>query len=226
MAVGLMTTMLAVFGLMRAVARSEAGNLARPIVAGLAVSSLLVLAAFVVNRNIYDADNYRYLVPLLPALAVGFGAACDGLARRGRAWLACLVALAQAVFMTGALVAWYQGFGWLGPKPSEPSGALFAWLSEHPEVVEVEGSYWDIHPLAFEQRARKGNAGPRFVVMPGQPERFGAGPKTDGARPRWFVVSDRSRLPGPAIAELMRGSRYRFAAQAGRYAIFERTDQP
>ncbi len=32
---------------------------------GLAVSALATLAGFVVNRNIFNSDNYRYLVTLL-----------------------------------------------------------------------------------------------------------------------------------------------------------------
>jgi hypothetical protein len=220
---GLVVSILSAVGLIRVGVRPE-GAPARPIVAGLVASSGLVLVAFIINRNIYDADNYRYLVPLIPAYALGFGAACDRLAARGLGWLAALIAVGHVVVMTGALVSWYQGFGWLEPPRGEASAPLFAWLAEHPDVREVEGSYWDIYPLRFEQVVRDEADGVRFRVMPGQPERFGETPG-DGPRPRWFVVSDRSRLPGPEIARLMRGSQFRLAAQAGRFAIFERNDQ-
>ena len=36
-------------------------------------SALLIVAAFLVNRNIYNSDNYRYLIFLLTPWALGFG---------------------------------------------------------------------------------------------------------------------------------------------------------
>ncbi len=51
---------------------------------GLLISSLAVVAGFVANRNIYNSDNYRYLVLLLVPWAIGFGRLMDGLSRRGQ----------------------------------------------------------------------------------------------------------------------------------------------
>ena len=40
---------------------------------GTVVSALLIVAAFLVNRNIYNSDNYRYLIFLLTPWSLGFG---------------------------------------------------------------------------------------------------------------------------------------------------------
>ena len=40
---------------------------------GTFASALLIVAAFLVNRNIYNSDNYRYLIFLLTPWALGFG---------------------------------------------------------------------------------------------------------------------------------------------------------
>ena len=55
-------------------------------------SALLIVAAFLVNRNIYNSDNYRYLIFLLTPWALGFGLVMSDLTRRGwagrlSAWL-------------------------------------------------------------------------------------------------------------------------------------------
>ena len=47
-------------------------------------SALLIVAAFLVNRNIYNSDNYRYLIFLLTPWALGCGLLLSDLARRGR----------------------------------------------------------------------------------------------------------------------------------------------
>ena len=52
---------------------------------GTLASALLIVAAFLVNRNIYNSDNYRYLIFLLTPWALGFGLSLSDLARRGRA---------------------------------------------------------------------------------------------------------------------------------------------
>ncbi len=57
---------------------------------GTFASALLIVAAFLVNRNIYNSDNYRYLIFLLTPWALGFGLLLSDLARRG--WVARLAA--------------------------------------------------------------------------------------------------------------------------------------
>ena len=54
---------------------------------GMLWSALLIVAAFLVNRNIFNSDNYRYLIFLLTPWSLGFGLVMHDLARRG--WLGC-----------------------------------------------------------------------------------------------------------------------------------------
>ena len=43
------------------------------------LSALLIVAAFLVNRNIFNSDNYRYLIYLLTPWSLGFGLLMSGL---------------------------------------------------------------------------------------------------------------------------------------------------
>ena len=71
---------------------------------------MLIVAAFLVNRNIYNSDNYRYLIFLLTPWALGFGLVLADLARRG--WVgrlsAWLVAALLFEVMTSATFLWYR----------------------------------------------------------------------------------------------------------------------
>lgn len=40
---------------------------------GLAFTGVLTLSAFELNKNIFNADNYRYLVPLMPLMGMTYG---------------------------------------------------------------------------------------------------------------------------------------------------------
>src|SRR5262249_31776014 len=51
---------------------------------GLIISSAAVVVGFIVNRNIFNSDNYRYLVFLIVPWAIGFGRVMDWLSRRGQ----------------------------------------------------------------------------------------------------------------------------------------------
>ena len=51
---------------------------------GVVLSALLIVAAFLVNRNIFNSDNYRYSIYLLTPWSLGFGLLMNDLARRGR----------------------------------------------------------------------------------------------------------------------------------------------
>ena len=44
-----------------------------------------IVAAFLVNKNIYNSDNYRYLIFLLTAWSLGFGLCLDDLSSAGSA---------------------------------------------------------------------------------------------------------------------------------------------
>src|SRR5262249_22773923 len=55
----------------------------RGVAAGTLLSGVLVVAAFLVNRNIYNSDNYRYLTFLLTTWSLGFGLCLDDLWQGG-----------------------------------------------------------------------------------------------------------------------------------------------
>lgn len=148
----------------------------RAIAAGTLLSGLLVVAAFLVNRNIYNSDNYRYLIFLLTPWSLGFGLCLDDLCRRGgRGRLASgLIAASLAAGMTFSTSRWYRDTrhyiddrgvpvrrelpAWsdlvIRPDrrgPDDPPGS-----SERPEgfsipsdVTHVFGGYWDVYRLSF-----------------------------------------------------------------------------
>ena len=55
----------------------------RAVGGGTLLSAAAIAAAFLVNKNIYNSDNYRYLVFLLTPWSLGFGLCLDDLVRRG-----------------------------------------------------------------------------------------------------------------------------------------------
>jgi len=128
----------------------------RAVAAGLLVSAVATLAGFVTNRNIFNSDNYRYLVSLLVPLAVGYGLAMSRVpwpsGWRGVAARTLNVAVFAAL-MTWALWHWYARFGWVDargvPVRAARADPTLAWLGAHPEVTWIEGAYWDVYRLAF-----------------------------------------------------------------------------
>lgn len=127
----------------------------RAIAFGLTISTLATLGGFVVNRNIFNSDNYRYLVTLLVPWTIGFGLFSDWLCRKGRAGGISASALAAvfAVLMTVDLERWYARFGWVDdrgiPVRKSVEDSTLAWLTAHPEVAWIEGGYWDVYRLIF-----------------------------------------------------------------------------
>ncbi len=125
------------------------------------------------NWNIYNSDNYRYLVTLLVPWALGFGLAMERLARRGRGGLAAawLCALVLAGLMTYDSARWYARFGWIDARGRPVRVAAvdpaLEWLDAHPEVKAVTGDYWDVYRLAFLTEGRV-----RGVPLPVFPDRF------------------------------------------------------
>jgi hypothetical protein len=137
---------------------------------GLLVSALLILGAFVVNRNIFNSDNYRYLVYLLTCWALGFGLLANDLARRGLsgrivAWITTGIMLE---LMTSSAFYWYRNtrhyLDFKG-KPiavqAAPWSELMVWRPRQPgranvrvfqvpsDVTHVFGGYWDVYRMAF-----------------------------------------------------------------------------
>jgi hypothetical protein len=134
-------------------------------------SAMLIVAAFLVNRNIFNSDNYRYLIFLLTPWALGFGLVMTDLARRG--WVGRLSALiiAGLLFrvMTGATFLWYRDerryvderaipvrlpvAAW--SKLTVVAGAQRGSSAESsqflvpPDVSHVFGGYWEVYKVSF-----------------------------------------------------------------------------
>jgi hypothetical protein len=125
---------------------------------GLLISSAAMLSAFVVNRNIFNSDNYRYLVLMLIPWALGFGLAAARLAGRSRRGLAGAVAVAAVLggLFTLDAGAWYRRLGWVDDRWAVVHRPLddpaLRWLDEHPEVADFAAGYWDAYRLAFLSR--------------------------------------------------------------------------
>ena len=149
--------------------------------AGLAVMAILTLAAFVVNLNIYNSDNYRYLVTLLVPWSIGFGLGANRLARSGTIGLAAAATIGAVVagISSAETVLWYRGIGWLGAEEQAPPEPMLAWLADHPEVSALYGGYWDVYRISFLTGGKV-----RGVPYPNYPDRFpGLARSFPGGRP-------------------------------------------
>jgi hypothetical protein len=201
---------------------------------GTLLSSILIVAAFLLNRNIFNSDNYRYLIFLLSPWSLGFGLCLDDLSRRGwRGRSACvLIAVLLAGGMTLAAFGWYRDTrhylddrGWPVRKECPPWSELVVlpgrpppgeprpWpiLPERytipPDVTHVFGGYWDAYRLSF-------LSGKRIVGVPYPiyPNRFpgwsaGLGP----GRGKMMIVrpSEESAASKRSAAETSGGRRER-----------------
>lgn len=138
------------------------------------ISALLIIPAFLLNKNVYNSDNYRYLVYLLTPWAMGFGLWFRDLAGRGpaRAIVALVLASIFVEVMTSSVFHWYrdtrhyldeQGRPTVVDHPSWreldvlsvpprgislPAGAIKGY-SIPPDATHVMGSYWDVYRMAF-----------------------------------------------------------------------------
>lgn len=140
---------------------------------GLLLSALVTVVGFLVNRNIFNSDNYRYLVAFLVPWSVGFGVLMQGLARRGRGGQAAamLGSAALAIFMTIDAARWYHRFGWIDdrgrPVRSAPRDPVLDWVESHDEVDSFLGGYWDVYRVSFLSPRRV-----RGIPYPVYPNRF------------------------------------------------------
>lgn len=182
--------MLLFLASLRALADPESTRGDRPAAAvrwGLIVSAVVTLGAFLINRNIFNSDNYRYLVCLLVPWALGFGLSMRGLAAQGRIGLAVAGAcgLTLATLMTLDTARWYEQFAWVDshglPVRKQLDDPVLAWLNEHRNVTHFVGGYWDVYRLSF-----LANRPIRGIPTPNYPNRF----------PEWshFAASDPSRI--------------------------------
>jgi hypothetical protein len=157
---------------------------------GVLGSAAAVTAAFIINLNIYNSDNYRYLVFLFLPWCLGFGVLMNALTRRG--WIgriaAIVLATAFALCMTLDTQAWYARFGWVDdgglPVRKALRDQVLDWLVAHPEVDGIFGSYWDVYRLSYLTGGRV-----RGVPYPVFPDRFPEWSETlPGHRPRILVT--------------------------------------
>jgi len=156
---------------------------------GVFWSGALIVAGFLVNRNIFNSDNYRYLIFLLTPWSLGFGLLMHDLTRRGR--LGFLVAGLCAGFvvalMTAAAFHWYQEerhyindqgmpvrrrvSPWRELAVETPVSPRVAIHSGNytvpPDVTHVFGGYWDVYRMAFLSGGRIAG-----IPFPMYPNRF------------------------------------------------------
>jgi hypothetical protein len=181
---------------------------AAAVCSGLFVSALATVGGFILNRNIYNSDNYRYLVFLLVPMAAGFGLLVDRLARSGRAGVAAALVFSGTVAVVFSLdtMLWYQRFGWLdGLRPVRASREeqTLEWLEQHPEIDAIYGSYWDVYRLSFLTGGRVAG-----VPYPDYPDRFPEiARRFPGNRPRTLISRNVSRGPFNRHLALKEGGR-------------------
>ncbi len=143
----------------------------RAIATGTCVSAVLIVAAFLINRNIFNSDNYRYLIYLLVPWSLGFGLMMGDLTKRGPLGIAATVVIAVtlASLMTGTAARWYQDKlhylddAWqLRSSPREEWSKPRLWAVYGPhglenvatyeipsDVTHVFGGYWDVYRMSF-----------------------------------------------------------------------------
>jgi hypothetical protein len=166
-----------------AVPLTSSDRACRAVALGLILSGLVTVAGFIANRNIFNSDNYRYLVTLLVPWAFGFGLLMERLALsvRGGRVVASTLALGLAVLMSGDLANWYARFGWLDqgyrPVHSAVDDVVMSWLEAESDVVWIDGGYWDVYRVCFLKGGRVKGA-----PFPIYPNRFPDWQPPPGAR--------------------------------------------
>ena len=126
---------------------------------GIAVASIGVVIAFLINLHIYNSDNYRYLVYLLIPWSLGFGLTMDFMSRRGLFPAAIVLATTFATLSALDEKRWLEGLGWMGAdrvavaRPTTET-KIRDWLKEHPEVDYIVSDYWLVYRLAFLTRGK------------------------------------------------------------------------
>jgi hypothetical protein len=138
---------------------------------GTVLSALLIVGAFMVNRNIFNSDNYRYLIYLLTPWSLGFGLVMSGLMKRGKSGrvTAFMLLIVMACTVTGTTLRWYRDKlhyiddewrviavsrpAWSNPGLSEVFGLRgsegFLNYEIPPDVTHVFGGYWDVYRMSF-----------------------------------------------------------------------------
>ncbi|MDX2038538.1 MAG: hypothetical protein SFX72_17965 [Isosphaeraceae bacterium] len=181
---------------------------------GLLAACAATAATFIINRNIFNSDNYRYLVFFIVPWALGSGRALERLGRLGSggAGLAMLSVAVFAGVMTVDARNWYARYGWVdGWKPvvAKVERDELEWLEQHPEVDAIVGNYWEVYLHTFLTGGRV--KGVPFAVYPNRfPEWSAYWP---GSRPQYIFV---------AFGRSFEGRSYRAAAERdGGAAVFQ-----
>ena len=164
-----------------------------PIRAALSLSVLLctgaILVTFIINRNIFTSDNFRYLVFLLIPWSLGFGLMMQGLWARGRSGrlIATMIALSFSVFMTLDVARYYHTYEWINavglPIERATTDPAIGYFRAHPEATRIYGDYWDVYRLSF---LTGGRLLPRPLGI--YPDRFPEWKARDGASDVYLVA--------------------------------------
>jgi hypothetical protein len=195
---------------------------------GLLITTTAILAAFVVNRNIFNSDNYRYLVLLLIPWSIGFGLTAEAVARRSRTGLAVALVVGVAVggLFTLDAAAWYRRLGWIDEGGAVVHRGIddpaLRWLDEHPEVPAFSAGYWDAYRLGFLSRPPR-----QGVPHPIYPNRFPEWSKDlPGGRPETLIArpsAEDQRFLGRAIGD---GGRVLFRDRGTTIATWPTANHP
>ncbi len=137
------------------------------------VSAILIVPAFLLNRNVYNSDNYRYLVYLLVPWSLGFGLLFSDLASRGGMRLVVALAALSIVIelMTSSVYHWYLD--------------TRGYLSEGLRIVRLDPETWRDYTMI---RAPAGRPAPQFG-------RFYR-PQPPAPPPQYSIPSDATHLMG------------------------------
>jgi hypothetical protein len=144
---------------------------------GLALAGMLVTAGasllmFILHLDIYNSDNFRYLVFLIVPWCVGFEILCSWVGHRVKP-TASLVFTAIAI---GGLIMlpfldtirWARDYLPSVDRAAVAADAkLFDVLQDQPEIRSVYGNYWDVYRLAFRSQGRLVG-----IPYPAYPKRF------------------------------------------------------
>jgi hypothetical protein len=193
---------------------------------GTLLSALLIASAFLFNRNIFNSDNYRYLIFLLTPWSLGFGLTLRGLTQRrlfGRVAAASLL-LMLIWWMTATTVTWYRdGLGYLKNAWQVNRVPQMPWsdvpeiagrkqwpvvYTVSPDATHVFGDYWDVYRMAFLSKGALAG-----IPYPIYPNRFRGWSRGLGPDEGKLVVLGLRR--GPSTGELWRGMPVRVLRPGG-----------
>jgi hypothetical protein len=152
-------------------------------------SSFFVMAFFLISKNIYNSDNYRYLVYFLVLFSAGYGLLMAGLWRKqvGGKASAILISGLMAALFTWDTAAWYRGFGWLDSSSRPVHRTLddpaLEWVRNHPDIDAIFGGYWDVYRYQFLLGGK-----PIGVPFPIYPDRFESAQDFPDRQPRTLVA--------------------------------------